>query len=118
MRAVIRRAHYHPEALATGQERLTEFERVHAAQPGYAGNLVVDLGGGERLLVTLWASDSEAGAARSQLGPVVQELLGPLERAPSDLVGTGPVIRCDLGLNPKRPAPADHAAASPPRHDE
>lgn len=98
MQAVVRQGHYDPEALTGSQDRMSEFERLHAAQPGYAGNIVVDLGDGERLLVTLWRTDGDAAAARSELGPAVQELLRPLERKPSELVAAGPVVRCDLEL--------------------
>jgi hypothetical protein len=102
MQAVVRQGYYDPDALAASGELMEEFERVHAAQPGYAGNLVVDLGGGERILVTLWKSERHAAAARSALGPVVRDLLGPLERAPSRLLGAGPVIRNDLELAGER----------------
>lgn len=98
MQAVVRQASYDPEALASSPELMAEFERTHAAQPGYAGNLVVDLGEGERILVTLWDSEEHAAEARATLGPVVQQLLGPLERVPSRLLGAGPVVRSDLGL--------------------
>lgn len=98
MQAVVRHAHYDPDRLAASRERMEEFERVHSEQPGYAGNVVVDLGGGERILVTLWETERHAAAARSTLGPVVQELLAPIERRPSDLVGVGPVVSTDLRL--------------------
>lgn len=100
MQAVVRRAHYEPAALAASAETMAEFERVHAAQPGFAGNIVVDLGDGERLLVTLWEDEGAATAARTTLGPRVQELLGPLENMPSELVGAGPVVRSDLEYVP------------------
>lgn len=102
MQAVVRQASYDPEALASSPELMAEFERAHADQPGYAGNLVVDLGEGERILVTLWNSEQDAAAARATLGPVVQRLLGPLERVPSRLLGAGPVVRSDLGLVEER----------------
>lgn len=102
MQAVVRQGSYDPDALAASGELMEEFERVHAAQPGYAGNVVVDLGDGERILVTLWDSEQHAAEARPVLGPVVQTLLGPLERAPSQLLGAGPVIRSDLELAEQR----------------
>lgn len=98
MHAIVRHAHYDPDRLAASPERMVEFERVHSEQPGYAGNLVLDLGGGERIMVTLWETEQDAAAARSTLGPVVRELLAPVERRPSDLVGAGPIVRTDLGL--------------------
>jgi hypothetical protein len=98
MQAVVRRAHYDPAALRADPQPMVEFERVHAAQPGYAGNVVVDLGGGERILITLWEDEAAATAARTTIGPVVQELLTPVERAPSELLGAGPVLRSDLEL--------------------
>jgi hypothetical protein len=94
--AVVRVASYDPDALRTGRDRMEAFERAHASQPGYAGNLVVDLGGGKRVMVTLWDDPEHAARARDALGPVVREQLGPLEREPSRLLGVGPVQRTDL----------------------
>jgi hypothetical protein len=98
MQAVVRKVSYDPKALAEASEQVREFERIHAEQPGYAGNVVVDLGDGERIMITLWETPEDAAAARSALGPVVQELLAPLERAPSHLLGAGEVIRTDVAL--------------------
>lgn len=103
MIAVVRRSAYDPEALARGQAQMARFERIHAAQPGYAGNVVVDLGDGDRFVVTLWASRQHAAAARTALGPVVRELLEPMERSPSRLLGVGPVVTTDLALAGQRP---------------
>lgn len=96
--AVVRRSSYDTDALARGRAQMARFERIHAAQPGYAGNVVVDLGKGERLVVTLWASEEHAAAARGKLTPVVRELLEPMERTPSRLLGVGPVVTTDLTL--------------------
>ncbi len=101
MQAVVRHNVYDPEALAARPDVIDEFDRVHAAQDGYAGSAVIDVGDGERIMVTLWDSEMHAAAARSELGPVVQRLLRPLEREPSRLLGTGPVISTDLRLAPR-----------------
>lgn len=98
MQAVVRMTDYDPAALADAGDRMRQFERAHAAQRGYAGNAVVDLGDGERIMITLWESKEHAAAARSALGPVVQELLAPIERTPSRLLGVGEVIATDLTL--------------------
>lgn len=103
MQAVVRQASYDPAALADGGDRMQQFERAHAAQPGYAGNAVVDVGEGERIMITLWESQEHAAAARQALGPLVQELLAPLERTPSRLLGVGDVVATDLVLaTPRR----------------
>lgn len=104
MQAVVRKTDYDPAALAGGDDRMRQFEHVHAAQPGYAGNAVVDLGDGQRITITLWESKEHAAAARQALGPVVQELLGPLERTPSRLLGVGDVVSTDLTLGTPRRA--------------
>ena len=41
-------------------KEMKEFQSIHAAQPGYRGNIVVHLGGGHMLIVTLWESESTA----------------------------------------------------------
>jgi len=98
MQAVVRTADYDPERVAASPERIDEFERVHERQPGYAGNVVVDLGGGKRFMITMWQTSEHAAAAREALGPVVGRLLAPLERSPSRLLGVGDVITTDLVL--------------------
>ena len=101
MYAVARRNHFDPAALARDSERFDEFQRVHAGQPGYAGNLLVDLGDGELFTVTLWDTEEHARAAFSALGPVVQRMLEPLMNAPSELVATGHVLSTDLPARPR-----------------
>ena len=54
-------------------------------------------------MITLWASEEHAAAARTALSPVVRELLEPLERAPSQLLGVGRVFRTDLVLVARPP---------------
>jgi hypothetical protein len=54
------------------------------------------LGGGHRLIVTLWESESTAYAAREALEPDIQRLLVPLMTKPSHLVGTGHVMVNDV----------------------
>jgi hypothetical protein len=43
MYAVLRLNSFDPAKLAASREQLEEFDRVHAAQPGYVGSVVVDL---------------------------------------------------------------------------
>lgn len=107
MMAVVRHSAYNPDALTRGRGQMAQFERIHTAQPGYAGNIVVDLGDGERFVITLWGSEEQAAAARTALAPVVRDLLEPLERAPSRLLGVGPVITTDLTLS-RHPPSREH----------
>ena len=92
MYAVLRLTTYDQERLAAGADRVAEFDRLHSAQPGFLGSAVVDLGGGRRFFLNLWESAAAAEAGRQALGPVVDDLLGPLMAAPSQLLGAGPVI--------------------------
>jgi hypothetical protein len=43
MYAVLRLNSFDPAQLADSEERLQQFEKVHASQPGYIGSVVVDL---------------------------------------------------------------------------
>ena len=83
-------------AVAAAEGDPEEFQRVHAAQPGYRGNLVLDAGEGIQLTVTVWASEEHAAEARAALGPAVQRLLSPLMAAPSELLAAGQVTSTDL----------------------
>ena len=69
MYAILRLNSFDPDKLATSSERLEEFDKVHAAQPGYVGSVVVDLGAGRRFALNLWESEQRSSAALSTLGP-------------------------------------------------
>lgn len=96
MYSVIRENFYDPAKLAKAQKQMDEFEAVHAAQPGYRGHMVVDLGNGHMVIVTLWETEPLARKAREALEPEIQRLLVPLMSEPSHLVGAGPVVVSDL----------------------
>lgn len=96
MYAIVRANTYDPARLAQGRDQLAEFQELHARQPGYRGTLVVDAGDGRWLAVNLWETQEDANAALPALIPVVQRLLEPMMAAPSELIGTGPVVLTDL----------------------
>ncbi len=92
MYAVLRLNHFDLDKLAAAREKLSEFDRIHSAQPGYAGNIVVDLGSGRRVMVNLWESEEAGRTAFARLMPEVDRLLTPLLAAPSEFIGAGPVL--------------------------
>jgi polynucleotide 5'-kinase involved in rRNA processing len=94
--AVIRETVYDTERLAQASRQLDEFQTLHAAQPGYEGNIVVDTRDGRRITVTLWASEAHSTAARLVLEPEVRRLLAPLMAAPSRIIGVGLVVTADV----------------------
>ena len=96
MYAVLRLNSFDPAKLAVSADLLEEFDKIHAAQPGYVGSVVVDLGAGRRFALNLWESEQHSAAALRVLGPEVGRLLGPLMAAPSQLIGVGPVLSSDL----------------------
>jgi hypothetical protein len=96
MFAVLRVNTFDPGKLSDSEDSIAEFDRIHAAQPGYVGNVVVDLGRGRRFVLNLWASIEHSQGALSVLGPEVNRLLGPLMAAPSEFIGAGEVISSDL----------------------
>ncbi|MBA2444702.1 MAG: hypothetical protein H0V49_05150 [Nocardioidaceae bacterium] len=98
MYAVLRLNAFEPDKLAQSREELEQFDETHAAQPGYVGSVVVDLGEGERFVLNLWESEAHSVAALAVLGPEVGRLLGPLMTGPSELIGVGPVISSDLAM--------------------
>jgi hypothetical protein len=94
--AVVRVNTFDLARLAAAAEELGQFDRVHAAQPGYQGGLVVDLQGGRRLVVNLWQSEEHSNQARATLGPQVGRVLDPLLVRPSEFLGAGAVLSADL----------------------
>jgi hypothetical protein len=96
MYAVVRLNTFEPNKLAGSADSLRQFDEAHAAQPGYAGNIVVDLQDGRRLVINLWGSEAHSAAALSVLGPEAARILSPLMSKPSELLAAGPVISIDL----------------------
>ncbi|GAB2635146.1 hypothetical protein [Kribbella swartbergensis] len=96
MYAVLRLNSFDQDKLAVSSAQVEEFDRIHAAQPGYEGSIVVDLGAGRRFMINLWHSEEDSKAAFSRLVPEVDRLLTPLMAAPSEFVGAGPVSSLDL----------------------
>ena len=96
MYAVLRLNSFDPAKLMVSADMLVEFDEIHAAQPGYVGSVLVDLGAGRRFALNLWETEQHSGAALQFLGPEVGRLLGPLMAAPSQLIGAGPVLSSDL----------------------
>jgi hypothetical protein len=95
MYAVVRLNVFDVDKLASADGNMQQFNRIHSAQPGYSGTIVVDLGEGRRIVLNLWDSAEESVAALSVPGPVVKRLLVPLMSAPSVLLGAGTVLSSD-----------------------
>ena len=53
MYATIRETTFDPEKLARGKDRVEEFWRIRAEQPGYRGALTVDVGDGQASIISL-----------------------------------------------------------------
>jgi hypothetical protein len=100
MYAIIRKNTYDPATLNHAGTALAEFQRLHAAQPGYAGSLDIDAGLGQRVVVNLWQTEQDARAGMTVLVPHLQRLLEPLMARPSELVGAGAVAASDLTRQP------------------
>ena len=96
MFATVREVTYDPEQLRQGQAPLEAFAALRARQPGYAGTLTVDAGGGRTFTLTLWESEAQAEAALAVLDPAAQRLMAPLWAAPMRVLGRGAVLGTDL----------------------
>lgn len=97
MYAVLRLNSFDPDKLVASGQGLEQFDEVHAAQAGYVGSVVVDIGGGGRhFALNLWESAEHSAAALFVLGPEIGRLLDPLMAKPSELIGAGTVISSDL----------------------
>ena len=96
MYAVFRETHYAREGAVVASPEYQRFHDAHAAQPGYRGTVVADVGEGRLLTVTLWDTAEAMTAARDALGPIVAQALNPQMTAPAVLLGTGRVVVNDL----------------------
>jgi hypothetical protein len=96
MFATVREGTFDPEKVRQGQAQAEEFAALRARQPGYAGSVTVEAGGGHTFTVTLWESEAQAEAARAALEPEAERLMGPLRTAPGRVLGRGAVVRTDL----------------------
>jgi hypothetical protein len=96
MHAVVRETSYAPEMPLIHTPEFREFQREHANRNGYLGTVVVDVGGGRFLTLTLWQTAEDLTAAREIMAPVVERTLNPLMTSPAKLLGTGPVVVNDL----------------------
>lgn len=95
MYAIVRQYTYDPATIARAEQALAAAQGLHAAQPGYAGGLVID-DGQHFIAVNLWQTEHHAAAGRVAIGTQVQRLLKPLMATPSQLLGAGEVVATDL----------------------
>ncbi len=77
------------------RDQLADLAAGHADQPGYLGNLIVDIGANRQLIVNLWQDEDRSNAGRIALGPLAAKHFGSPTRS-SEFLGAGPV-RADLG---------------------
>lgn len=96
MYAVFRETSYPPTVSIQETAGFRELERLHAERPGYRGTVVVAVGDGRHLTMTLWRSAEDMHAAREVLEPAIGALIAPLMTAPSVLLGTGRVVATDM----------------------
>lgn len=96
MHAVVRETYYAPENPIHETQEFQEFQQAHANLNGYQGTVVVDVGAGRFLTLTLWRTADDMAAAREAMGPVVERTLDALMISPAKLLGTGSVVVNDL----------------------
>jgi hypothetical protein len=113
MYAVIRDNTLEPRNNSQEADSFRQFQAAHAAQPGYSGSVVVDLGEGRQVSLTLWRSEAEAEAARVALGPVIKRTLQPIMQRPSTLIGRGKVLFNDV-LDDRGPEAQTQGSDRPP----
>jgi hypothetical protein len=96
MYSVVRETSYNPDIPVYETPEFQEFHHEHAQLKGYQGTVVVEVGAGRFLTVTLWQTAEDMSAARAAMEPVVERTINPLMTAPAKLIGTGPVVVNDL----------------------
>jgi hypothetical protein len=95
MFATVRETHYNADRPRPTPAQLTEFRALRERQPGYAGMVAVDAGGGRTIALVLWESEAHATAAAAVLDAVVQRSV-PQGQSPGEIIAQGPVLRTDL----------------------
>ncbi len=116
MYAIVRHYTYDPTTISRAGQALAAAQQLHAAQPGYAGSIVVD-DGQHFIAINLWQSEHDAAAGRAAIGTQVQRLLEPLMTTRTQMLGAGEVVATDLAdigdharhhHVPRRPEHHDH----------
>jgi hypothetical protein len=102
MYAILRVNTYDQDELASAADRMAEFDRLHAAQPGAQGSIGVDLGEGRRFVLNLWDDVEASRAGQRVLVPHLQRLLVPLMSGPSQFLGAGPVVTWQMASPSRR----------------
>ena len=95
MYAVVRETSYSDNRIYE-TEQFQQFQEEHSRLHGYKGTLVVDVGSGRFITLTIWKTAEDMTAARAAMGPVVERLLNPLMISPAKLLGTGAVVVNDI----------------------
>jgi hypothetical protein len=93
MYAIVRTSTFDMQKLERAEEQIHEFDEIHASQPGYRGELVVDAREGRMIVLNLWDSEAQAKAAFEVMGAAAERLLRPLMTRPGEIVGAGPVVK-------------------------
>ena len=96
MHAVVRETTYPTDKPLAERPEFKAFQDAHAAQPGYRGTIVTDLGNGRHITVTLWDTAEHMNAGREAIGPTVKTVIEPIMTAPTRLLGTGQVAYTDI----------------------
>jgi hypothetical protein len=96
MHAVFRETTFAADVDVSTSNEFQEFQRAHANLPGYRGTVVVAVGNGRHLTVTVWDSERDMHAAREAIGSVVERFIAPIMTAPAILLGTGLVKVNDM----------------------
>jgi len=96
MYAVVRETSYSPDKPIYEGQQFQQFQQEHSRLRGYQGTIVVEIGSGRFITLTLWQTLEDMTDAREAMGPVVERLLNPLMIAPAKLLGTGAVVVNDI----------------------
>jgi hypothetical protein len=96
MYAVVRETSYAADRPIYESQQFAQFQQAHSRLPRYRGTIVVDVGGGRLITLTLWQVSEEMTTAREAMEPVVDRFLNPLMTAPTKLLGTGAVVVNDI----------------------
>lgn len=101
MYAVVRETSYDIENPVHETPAFEEFQREHANLNGYQGKVVVEVGAGRFITLTLWRTADDMTSALEAMGPVVEQTINPLMVSSAKLIGTGPVVVNDLKPGPE-----------------
>lgn len=91
--AVLSQVVYAPGQQEAGQAAAEEYRALVDRQPGACGGIFFTIGGGQQLILRLWASAAQQEASAQVRQAAFDRLVAPWQAAPLQPLGKGAIVR-------------------------